>query len=249
MARPDGTACPREHDLAAYVMEMLDAEPRTDFEAHLATCARCQHELQELAALPALLEKAKAAPEVVTPPAGLEAKVMRAIADEASRDSVVLALPTRARWRGLSWQPTLAAAAASLLIGLAVGAQVRPASPAPPAARVQTVQLVAAVGGAGQGVAEISPSQAGRSITLKVKGLPPSGPGQYYACWLVALDDNAAHQDRVQVGTFTVTPNGSATVHWETAADVSRFPTLGVTLEPQDGNPIKHGTKVLVQEG
>jgi hypothetical protein len=34
-------------------------------------------------------------------------------------------------------------------------------------------------------------------------------------------------------------------VHWTTAGDLTRFPRLGVTVEPDNGNPSHQGPKVL----
>ena len=82
-------------------------------------------------------------------------------------------------------------------------------------------------------------------IELSVRDLPPAPAGHFYTCWLVADDDTLAHQDRVSVGSFATGPDGSATVRWETAADLGRYPHLGVTLEPDNGNPLHQGPKVL----
>jgi hypothetical protein len=48
------------------------------------------------------------------------------------------------------------------------------------------------------------------------------------------------------VGTFDVPDSGHTTVEMTSAADAGRFPKMGVTLEPDDGNPARTGDKVLV---
>ena len=82
-------------------------------------------------------------------------------------------------------------------------------------------------------------------IELSVRDLPAPPAGHFYTCWLVADDDTAQHQNRVSVGSFVTSANGTATVRWETAADLARHPHLGVTLEPDNGNPLHQGPKVL----
>ncbi|MCS5715436.1 zf-HC2 domain-containing protein [Herbiconiux sp. CPCC 205716] len=78
---------------AAYVMGMLTAEERREFERHLASCHECSHAVAELAGMPgmlgslrageaaALLEPAGGAPAVapVAPPAGTVQHLARAV--------------------------------------------------------------------------------------------------------------------------------------------------------------------------
>jgi hypothetical protein len=49
----------------------------------------------------------------------------------------------------------------------------------------------------------------------------------------------------VSLGTFTTAPDGSARLTAFTAAPADRFPVVGVTLEPVDGNPARTGPRVL----
>jgi len=48
-------------------------------------------------------------------------------------------------------------------------------------------------------------------------------------------------------GSFVTTSTGPVTVRWETAADLGRYPNLGVTLEPDNGSPPRQGPKVLAE--
>jgi hypothetical protein len=86
----------------------------------------------------------------------------------------------------------------------------------------------------------------GREVRLTVHGLPPNPPGTYYECWFVGAGDTEQRPNRVSAGTFTVGSDGSASVRMISAADASRFPRMGVTLEPDDGNPARTGPKYLV---
>jgi len=224
-------------DLGGYVLGTLDAREHEAFERHLAGCRRCQADLEELRGMPALLDEAGPPVDV---PAGMEARVLGAIAREAP------AVPRRARpGRRASWALAAAAmVAVAFLAGLGLG-RVLPGGGQPaPAGR--TIRLVAPDGGTASGVATIRSTDHGRVIELTVRDLPPPPDGEFYTCWLVADGDTLQHQDRVSVGSFRTAPDGTATVRWETAADLARYPHLGVTREPDDGNPLHQGPRVLV---
>src|SRR6266700_7389456 len=96
-------------DVGGYLLETLGSEDRAAFEAHLATCQACQHELEELRGLPGVLAEAG---EPVEVPAGLQARVLGAIAREPARRQqrpapVIRLQPPRSRpW----WRPILAPA-------------------------------------------------------------------------------------------------------------------------------------------
>jgi len=242
MAEPD-PALPHL-DLGGYVLGTLDASEREAFERHLAGCPSCQRELEELRGTPRLLEQAT---EPVQVPAGLEARVLEAIAREPR--------PGRARppagagrprpGRRSPWALGAAAAlAVAFLVGLGLG-RALPGGGGQPAPAGRTIQLVAAGGSGASGVATVRPERNGQIIELAVRNLPPPATGHFYTCWLVADDDTLQHQDRVSVGSFTTSPDGTATVRWETAADLGRYPHLGVTLEPDNGSPLHQGPKVL----
>jgi anti-sigma-K factor RskA len=137
----------------------------------------------------------------------------------------------------------LIAAAVAVVIGLAVGviASLGRSSTAP----ALTVRLVSVSGGPAHGTAEIRSTAAGLTIDMTVDDLAPSRPGTFYTCWLVGPGDTLRHPNRVSVGSFVVRGARTVHVHWTTAADLHRFPQLGVTLEPDNGNPGHQGPKVL----
>jgi hypothetical protein len=108
-----------------------------------------------------------------------------------------------------------------------------------------TIRLVSVSGGPAHGVAQVRTTPAGLTIDMTVENLAPSPPGTFYTCWLVGPGDTLAHPNRVSVGSFVSRGTGPVHVHWTTAADPHRFPQLGVTLEPANGNPSHQGPKVL----
>jgi anti-sigma-K factor RskA len=235
----DADPGPPHADLGGYLLGGLTAAEREAFERHLAGCASCRRELEELRGMPALVGQAA---EPVRVPAGMEARVLGAIAREP-RPGVLAQVPPRPR---RVWAPLAIAAALAIAfvagLGLGRGPLGGGVQPAPAA---QTIRLAAADGSTASGVATVRREAGGTVIELSVRDLPPPPPGHFYTCWLVAGDDTLQHQDRVSVGSFTTGPGGSATVRWETAADLGRYPHLGVTLEPDNGNPLHQGPKVL----
>jgi anti-sigma-K factor RskA len=149
--------------------------------------------------------------------------------------------PPKKGWRR---PPLLAlAAAAVLLIGLAVGivASQSGSSTAP----LATIRLVAVGGGPAHGTATVRTTSGGLTIDMTVENLRPSPSGTFYTCWLVGPGDTLAHPNRVSVGSFVVRGTAPVEVHWTTAANLRQFPQLGVTLEPDNGNPSHQGPKVL----
>ena len=108
-----------------------------------------------------------------------------------------------------------------------------------------TIRLISANGGPASAVATVRHSEGGETIDMRVEDLPPSPDGTVYTCWLVGPGDTLTHQNRVSVGSFIVRSPGPVRVTWTTAADMQRFPHLGVTLEPVNGDPRHQGPKVL----
>lgn len=225
-------------DLGGYLLGGLTAPERAAFERHLAGCAACRRELEELRRMPDLLGQAA---DRVDVPTGMEARVLGAIAREPRVGAV--RPPARRRRPPVRWALAAAAAlAVAFLAGLGLGHGLPGGQPAPAA---ETIHLTAANGSDASGVATIRPAPTGTVIELSVRNLPPPPAGYFYTCWLVADDDTLPHQDRVSVGSFTTGRDGTASVRWDTAADLGRYPHLGVTLEPDNGNPLHQGPKVL----
>jgi anti-sigma-K factor RskA len=216
------------------VLGALEPAERADFEEHLAGCERCQAEVAELRGLPALLEQAT--PPVEVPPWLRErtfAAVERAAAHQRRRRRLRLAL-------------TAAAACLVLVVAFAGGYTLSQVGPFADRGRVIAFALAAPDGGAARATAKVRQVGDGLAITMEVSGLAPNPPGSVYECWYVGPGDSVARPNRVSAGTFTVGADGRANLRLHSAADLQRYPAMGVTLERDRGNPARTGDKVLV---
>jgi anti-sigma-K factor RskA len=244
-------------EVAAYVLGKLEADEAAAFEAHLAGCPDCRRQLEELRGLPELL--ATAAPTIPLPDplrdrtlaavrqAAVRAEPASAVeaaappADAAAPASEAPA-PTRRPWWRRRWL-VVAVAAAMLVAALAVpGALLLGGG----GGEVTRLTLVAAEGGGGRGQVTVIRTAAGRSFDVRIQGLRPPAPGSLYELWAVHPQDTLERPQRVSLGTFTTGADGSARLTAFTAAPADRFPVVGVTLEPVDGNPARTGPRVLV---
>jgi anti-sigma-K factor RskA len=235
-------------EVAAYLLGKLEGGEAERFEAHLEGCPDCRRHLDELGGLPALL--AQAAP--ATPlPDGLRARTLTAVRDRAAEADragaaeepgvVEAPVPLRRAWWRRRW--VLVAVAAALALVLAVPGALLVFGGG---GDVTRLTLVAAEGRQGHGQVTITRTPAGRSFDVRIQDLAPPAAGSLYELWAVNPQDTLDHPRRVSLGTFTVSPDGSAHLTAFTAAPADQFPVVGVTLEPVDGDPARTGPRVLV---
>ncbi|HEV2375728.1 MAG TPA: zf-HC2 domain-containing protein [Streptosporangiaceae bacterium] len=123
--------------------------------------------------------------------------------------------------------------AAASVAAIGTGAAVWVSRPAP-ATLTYTIPLRAPYGGAASGVAHAEHASNGWSVQLTVHSLKDLGPGRFYECWYTRPGSRPGHPGLITAGTFTVGPNGSATVHMWSAADPHSFPTMQITAEQPD---------------
>jgi anti-sigma-K factor RskA len=187
-------------------------------------------ELRELLEAPAAWEE---------PDAGLEDRVVAAIAEEAARVPAAApapAKPARVRWRlrrpvfALGGLATAAVAIAIALV-LALGSS----SPAP----LQFAMVVSGTSLApgAHGTGTLTKTESGWRIELSATGLRHLSGGRYYQAWL----KNAAGI-LVPVGTF----NDAQKVTLWSGAPVTQFRAFSVTVQQANGNPRSSGKRVLV---
>jgi anti-sigma-K factor RskA len=226
---PDPVAPHPHPDLAGYVLGALDPGETAAFEQHLAGCDVCRAEVEQLQGLPALLDRA--APPIEVPP-GLRERTFAAVERAAAGSR---------RRRPLL---RLAAVAAALVVALVGGVVVTQLGGG---GRGQVIELAlsAQPGKAGRATVELRREGDGVAIDMEVSGLAPNPPGSVYECWFVGPGDTLQRPNRVSAGTFTVGASGRASLHMHSAADLRRFPVMGVTLETDGGRPERTGDKIL----
>ena len=242
-------------EVAAYLLGKLEADEAAAFEVHLTGCPDCRRQLEELRSLPELL--ATATPAVLLPDA-LRDRTLAAVRQAAARADPAADAPAPAadapapaaaapapvgrRWWRRRWL-VVAVAAAALVAALAVpGALLLGGD----GGEVTRLTLVAAEGGGGRGQVTVTRTAAGRSFDVRIRGLRPPPPGSLYELWAVHPQDTLERPQRVSLGTFTTGADGSAHLMAFTGAPADRFPVVGVTQEPVDGNPARTGPRILV---
>jgi hypothetical protein len=143
---------------------------------------------------------------------------------------------------------TAVAACLVLVVAFVGGYTLSQVGPFADRGRVIAFALAAPDGGAARATAKVRRVGDGLAITMEVSGLAPNPPGSVYVyeCWYVGPGDSVARPNRVSAGTFTVGADGRANLRLHSAADLQRYPAMGVTLERDRGNPARTGDKVLV---
>jgi anti-sigma-K factor RskA len=92
-------------DLALYALDALRGEDRVRVDEHLATCAACRLELEQLRGDTALLALSTAGPR---PPQRARQRFLDAVAREAREAPMVQTSPRRSWWGALGWAATVA---------------------------------------------------------------------------------------------------------------------------------------------
>ena len=206
--------------LGPYVLgELAEGEER-ELERHLEDCRTCRNDLDGLRHADGMLRSAAAGP-----PPELKDWVLARARNEGRHT-------TGGRWR--VWVPVAAALLVVALLGFGVIRTLTgPSSDA---------LALTATGAAPQAGGELRGEQIGDNLKVELDawGLPRPDDGGYYEMWYASADG-----DRISCGTFTVQPDGSATVSMSAPASSVAYPEIEVTREPDDGDPGSSGNVVL----
>ncbi len=236
-------ACEAHVDLAGYVLGRLSPNERVTFEAHLEGCAECCAELADLREVAELLPAAALA----APPAGLEARTLAAVRAAAAHDAAEAPqrATSRSRPGARRWGLRLATpvfAAVALLAGIVLGGGLTEDDPD---GRLELTGLLGAPDGRSASAAvTVRETGIGRVVRLSSTDLPILPKGELYEVWFVGPDDRASSLQRISAGTFHPDKAGRTEVTLAVAADPAKFPTISVTAEPGDGDPLP-GREVL----
>lgn len=224
--------------VAAAVVDRRPPEP--DLADHLATCATCTEEWRRLSGASArLISAARALPLDAQPPVHLRERVIAEIGPSRVAASMGTVQPAGAQrilalldhWRGrLAWGGMGVLVGAAAMVILLVGGRI--------GSTPGLTLTGSALAPAASGTAEIAKTRDGTvSVTLAISGLPASGPADFYELWFVG------DQGRVSAGTFRA-DGSSLRLTFLTAADLARYPRIGITREPDDGNPAASDARV-----
>jgi anti-sigma-K factor RskA len=179
------------HELTAgYALDALDADERRAYEAHLAGCAQCRHELQSFWSTTEALAVAASGPE---PSAALRERILADVRAEPSQNVIPLE-PRRRRVAPVLGAVAAVAAVVALGIGLWASSlsgdldETRSAL-----ARARAASAIVADPGSrtvdfatGNGRLVVGPD--GRAA-LVLSDLGPAPSGQTYQAWIIE-DDN-----------------------------------------------------------
>jgi len=207
--------------------------------AHLTSCPECTDAWRRLSGASArLIAAARILPLDAEPPPGLKDRVLgpRRALDPVVHETPEPALPVAVRARTPApeararWFQRVAWGGAGAVVGAAaVVALIIVGTPRPVPDRLQLTGSALAPSAAGSALLEPLGDGSIR-VELAMSGLPASGAGDFYELWLVG------DTGRVSAGTFR-SDGSTLTGTFMTAADLAIYPRIGITLEPDDGDP------------
>ncbi|MFM9877493.1 MAG: anti-sigma factor [Rhodoglobus sp.] len=196
---------------------------------HLADCARCRSELENLAHAALVGRSTLDAGELLEP----DPRVWRAITNELSTAEPAPVVQLRPR----RWRAPLAAAAAAVVLVAGGGLTLWALQPTP-----ATVLASATldpfpdwVGATGAAVVE---ETSGGARFVEVTFQAPATDGGFREVWLISSDSSqlvSLGVVRGETGRFTI-PDG---------LDLTRYDLVDISEEPIDGNPSHSGDSIL----
>jgi anti-sigma-K factor RskA len=227
-------------NLAAFALGGLEPEEAAEIRRHIASCADCQSELEELEKVNSLLD---AAPPPAAPPAYLKGEILSRVraerlppsskagrAESSSSVEEQRKSPRTSRFdRFKDLRIVLpSVAAAALVAAIALGVFFGFLREGPPVATIQltpTPQEAAGLKGY-WGVAEIRPQPSGnQQVELKLNNFEEPKTKSYYELWFVSGDK------RISAGSFTSVGRGETRVLLNAPPEASNYQTLLITEE------------------
>lgn len=222
-------------------------------EAHLASCARCQVEVEQLRAVVATSRSLTDDDRLVDPPPSVWENVRTElglssdadVATKATDDEAlaeVVPLDDRRSRRSWSSGVLVAASVASLAVGIALTAVVmrgpdnQPGSPGPSSSVVAAASLAALPDHTGTGEAQIV-TRDGVDY-LKIDASDLSQGNGFYEVWLI----DPKTMQMVGLGALD---SAQGLFPIPTGLDLSKYRLVDVSLEPMDGQPTHSGNSIV----
>lgn len=243
-------------DLALYALDALSEEERAKLEQHLATCAACRLELEQLRTDTALLAMSAAGPR---PPQRARQRLLEAVAREPRTAPVVESSARSAWWGWLGWAATAAVIVFSLSLwkeNTSLHAMLASArsSEAESTRQLNELRRIAApiIEPEAQRVTLVavktSPQPQGKAFYLRSRNslvflasnMPALPPQKAYELWLIPTIGNP-----IPAGVFKPDAHGSASVVNPPLPPGTEAKAFAITVENQAGSE-KPTTPILM---
>jgi anti-sigma-K factor RskA len=235
-------------DLALYALDALTAEDRAKIAAHLAGCASCRMELEQLRADTALLALTAIGPR---PPQRARQRLLDAVAREPQRTVAKRAPAHRQWWGWLGWAATAALLVFAfslwrqnmLLHDLLATADFRDAESSRELAELRSI-AAPIIDPAAQRVtlvaAKSPPQPQGKAYYLKnrhslvflANNMPPLPSQKAYELWLIPTSGSP-----IPAGLFKPDASGNATVVDPPLPAGVEAKAFAITVENEAGSP------------
>ena len=189
---------------AAYVLGVLDAAERREFESHLSSCEQCQRDVASLAPIPGLLSRIEA-PNIEQAPGRI---ADRAATQVLSEWAELIRSRRRWRWATVAAALVLVATSASVLAG-------RQAS--------QATELALEAGSLAVGEITVESKPWGTAVAIVLADLPPH---DRYIAWVVSHDG-----EWQQVAAWGPTLSAGSSVTGASSFPTSDIDTVVVTAD------------------
>jgi anti-sigma-K factor RskA len=251
-------------DLALYALHALTGEDRVKLEQHLAGCAACRQELEQLRGDTALLALSATGPR---PPQRARQRLLEAVTHEpreATAGSAIAIKSTRLAWWGwLGW----AATAAVVVFALSLWRENSGLREMLSSAREQSTESARQLEELRKVAAPILEPEAQRMTLVAMKTLPqPQGkafylmkrsslifmasnmpalpPQKAYELWLIPMSGNP-----IPAGMFKPDARGSATVVNPPLPAGTEAKAFAITVENEDGSPVPTSAIMMMGSG
>jgi anti-sigma-K factor RskA len=246
-------------DLALYALDALRGEDRANLDQHLATCAACRLELEQLRGDAAVLSLSAAGPR---PPQRARQRLLDRVAREP-RASASKVGEVRSWWGWLGWAATAAVIVFALSLwrenaGLRQTLASANSQAAESASEVEQLRRIAApiLAPDAQRVtlvaAKAPPQPQGKAFYLRNRGslvflannMPALPPKKAYELWLIPVSGAP-----IPAGVFKPDAHGSASVVNPPLPANTMAKTFAITVEDEAGSPVPTTPALMVGAG
>jgi anti-sigma-K factor RskA len=234
-------------DLLLYALDGLRGEDRSRIDEHLATCASCRPELEQLRGDTALLAMSATGPR---PPQRARQRLLQSVAREPRLQKVAEASPRRSWWGALGW----AASVAILVLAAALWKENAALHETLASARSQAAESARDLDALRKIAAPIIEPEAQRVTLVAVKSppqpqgkafylrnrssliflannMPPLPPNKTYELWLIPTSGAP-----VPAGIFKPDAHGNASVVNPPLPAGAEAKAFAITVENEAGS-------------